>query len=62
MDRYKPPDICPYSNKISYHTRKRALKYADRFAHRYDKRQWVYKCRKCGYWHLTSLPQDKFKE
>lgn len=57
MDRYKPPNICPYSNKISYRTRKRALKYADRFTNRYDKRQWVYKCQKCGYWHLTSLPQ-----
>ena len=61
IDRFKDPDKCPWANKIVYRTKKRAQKYADRFKNLYDKKQYVYKCGKCGYWHLTSTPQDNFK-
>jgi rubrerythrin len=39
-------------------TRKQALSYMNNIRAGRDVPLWVYKCPKCGYWHVTKKPQN----
>lgn len=60
-----PPGRCPSTGKISYRTRRRALRALDRLrakaakGHPNRPEQGVYECRSCGNWHLTHYTTAK---
>lgn len=51
------PNICP-SNKMGFVTAERALAHAERTARKYRQAFDVYRCPKCGGYHLTKATED----
>ncbi|MCI1832004.1 MAG: hypothetical protein LKI88_02845 [Bifidobacterium sp.] len=48
------PQRCAACGKIMYHDKATAQRAADRSFVERSRELWVYRCRYCGAWHLTS--------
>jgi hypothetical protein len=46
--------VCPQTSKVGYRSKRKALKFAERSTQITGLRLYVYDCRFCDRWHMTS--------